>query len=222
MMIIYFFFTIILMLNVLIALVNVAFTNGDESWRFIWHDNRLRYIEAAENVTLCIPGFRRTHSWFPKQIYYTATQKEVEDYEAKNSSPVTSQLAREDNSAMEQIESLRRFVAKQVPLRPLNDNREAVVKATVDANITVEGETVSVAVEAVAVVAAAAAHSGSALVEGYTVEEPNAQDRSKDGALDLIQRRLDKFQAQEEILQKQLQDILTLLQRQAASSVREE
>ncbi|KAF9393357.1 hypothetical protein BGZ94_006788, partial [Podila epigama] len=49
MMVVYFFFTVILMLNVLIALVNVAFTVGDESWRVVWHENRLRYIENAEN-----------------------------------------------------------------------------------------------------------------------------------------------------------------------------
>ncbi|KAF9215385.1 hypothetical protein BGZ59_001506 [Podila verticillata] len=220
MMIIYFFFTVILMLNVLIALINVAFTNGDESWRFIWHDNRLRYIEAAENVTLSIPGFRRTHSWFPKMIYYTATQKEVEDYEAKNSKPVTSQLAREDNSGMEHIESLRKFVAMQVPLRPLKDDREAVVEAAVDANIAVEDKAVSVAVEAAAVVTAG--RSEPAPVAGYTVEEAIEKDQSKEGALDLIQQRLDKLQAQDEILHKQLQDISTLLQRQAASSLREE
>ncbi|KAF9303676.1 hypothetical protein BGZ74_003270 [Mortierella antarctica] len=226
MMIIYFFFTVILMLNVLIALVNVAFTTGDGSWRVIWHENRLRYIESTENLTMNIPGFRGTHSWFPNEVYYTATQKEVEEYEAKYGKPVTSRMAREDNSIAEAYEVIRKFVAMQVPLKPLKGDSDAAVvvaEVAVDADIAVEAEegSVSVAVGADVVITAL---PGPALVSGAdsTLEASNPQDRSKDGALDLIQQRLNKLQAQEEILQKQLQDILTLLQRQASSSVHEE
>ncbi|KAG0019050.1 hypothetical protein BGZ81_009949 [Podila clonocystis] len=224
MMIIYFFFTVILMLNVLIALVNVAFNTGDESWRVIWHENRLRYIESAENVTMNIPGFRRTHSWFPNEVYYTATQKEVDEYEAKYGKPVTSQLAREDNSIAESYEVIRKFVAMQVPLRPLKGDGDATVvvaEVTVDADIAVEAEERPVAVGADVVVTAAISLPAP-VSGGETLELCTTQDRSKDGALDLIQQRLDRLQVQEEILQKQLQDILTLLQQQASSSVREE
>ncbi|KAI8605359.1 hypothetical protein EDD21DRAFT_432107 [Dissophora ornata] len=80
MMALYFFLTVILMLNVLIALINVAFTTGDDSWRPVWLENRLYHAENAENMSHHIPGFRRTHSWFPREIYYTATAKEVQEF----------------------------------------------------------------------------------------------------------------------------------------------
>ncbi|KAF8934276.1 hypothetical protein BGZ47_010432 [Haplosporangium gracile] len=51
MLIVFFFFTVILMLNVLIALINLAFNNGDQTWRLTWLENRMRYVESAENMT---------------------------------------------------------------------------------------------------------------------------------------------------------------------------
>ncbi|KAF9947300.1 hypothetical protein BGZ72_010659 [Mortierella alpina] len=83
MMIIYFFMTVILMINVLIALINVAFNTGDDSWRLVWIENRLRSIENAENMSFHIPGFRRTYPWFPSEIYYTAPAKQVQEYTTK-------------------------------------------------------------------------------------------------------------------------------------------
>ncbi|KAF8947250.1 hypothetical protein BGZ46_005623, partial [Entomortierella lignicola] len=80
MMAIYFFLTVILMLNVLIALINVAFTKGDDGWRLVWVSSRLRFIESAENMSYHIPGFRQTHNWFPKEIYFTATLQQVRNY----------------------------------------------------------------------------------------------------------------------------------------------
>ncbi|KAF9327041.1 hypothetical protein BGZ91_001658, partial [Linnemannia elongata] len=83
MMIVFFFFTVIVMLNVLIALINVAFTKGDDGWRLAWIESRLWYIESAENMSYLIPGFRKTHNVFPKQIYFTATKEEVKEYRRK-------------------------------------------------------------------------------------------------------------------------------------------
>ncbi|CAO3573805.1 unnamed protein product [Mortierella alpina] len=80
MMIIYFFFTVILMLNVLIGLVNLAFNDGDRTWRLVWLENRLRYIESAESLSYKVPGFRQTSSWFPDEIYYSATPQEIKEY----------------------------------------------------------------------------------------------------------------------------------------------
>ncbi|KAG0284014.1 hypothetical protein BGZ98_006076 [Dissophora globulifera] len=57
------------------ALINVAFTAGDDTWRPVWLENRLHYVTNAENMTFQIPGFRRAHDWFPSEIYYTATAK---------------------------------------------------------------------------------------------------------------------------------------------------
>ncbi|KAG0248844.1 hypothetical protein BG011_009863 [Mortierella polycephala] len=80
MMIIYFFFTVILMLNVLIGLINVAFNDGDKTWRLIWLENRLHYVESAENITYDIPGFREAYNWFPNEIYYSAIPNDVHKY----------------------------------------------------------------------------------------------------------------------------------------------
>ncbi|CAO3568804.1 unnamed protein product [Mortierella alpina] len=81
MMAFFFFFTVIVMLNVLIALINVAFTKGDDVWRLTWVESRLRYIEAAENMSYHIPGFREAYNWFPNEIYYTMTRDQWEEYE---------------------------------------------------------------------------------------------------------------------------------------------
>ncbi|KAG0266836.1 hypothetical protein BGZ95_002985 [Linnemannia exigua] len=70
----------ILMMNVLIALINVAFTKGDDGWRLMWIQSRLRYIESAENLSYRIPGFRLNYDWFPKQIYFTATDEDRKAY----------------------------------------------------------------------------------------------------------------------------------------------
>ncbi|KAF9183782.1 hypothetical protein BGZ50_004071 [Haplosporangium sp. Z 11] len=74
MMMVYFFFTVILMLNVLIALINAAFIDGDETWRLVWLENRLRVIES----------FREHLNYFPNEVYYTATTEEIEKYQEQN------------------------------------------------------------------------------------------------------------------------------------------
>ncbi|KAF9171049.1 hypothetical protein BGX21_008077 [Mortierella sp. AD011] len=56
MMIIYLFFTVILMLNVLIALINSGYDESDRTWELVWLQNRLLYIESAENLSHSIPG----------------------------------------------------------------------------------------------------------------------------------------------------------------------
>ncbi|KAF9579672.1 hypothetical protein BGW38_003975, partial [Lunasporangiospora selenospora] len=83
MIMIYFLFTVIFMLNILIALINVAFVKGDDSWRQVWLENRLRYVESAENMSYHIPGFRATFDWFPEKIYYTSTSYQVEQYKKR-------------------------------------------------------------------------------------------------------------------------------------------
>ncbi|KAF9585549.1 hypothetical protein BGW38_001887 [Lunasporangiospora selenospora] len=80
MVMVYFTFSSILMLNVLIALINSAFIKADDSWRQVWLENRLGYVEAAENMSYHIPGFRETFNWFPSIIYYTATSNQVKQY----------------------------------------------------------------------------------------------------------------------------------------------
>ncbi|KAF8931706.1 hypothetical protein BGZ58_007465 [Dissophora ornata] len=84
MMVIFFFFTVILMLNVLIALINVAFGKGGDDWRLVWVESRIRFIEAAENMSYRIPRYRESHSYFPNEIYFTATEKEVKEFKEKH------------------------------------------------------------------------------------------------------------------------------------------
>ncbi|KAF9586428.1 hypothetical protein BGW38_005210 [Lunasporangiospora selenospora] len=76
----YFFFAVIVMLNVLIAIVNEAYINGDISWRQVWFENRLSIVEQAENLSFHIPGFRESNDWFPDKIYYGATSYQVKQY----------------------------------------------------------------------------------------------------------------------------------------------
>lgn len=85
MMVIYIFFTVILMLNVLIdniafricsqmvvddtyqllmihtflsylALINGGFNHGEGNWRYVCLENRLRYVETAEEMSYHIPS----------------------------------------------------------------------------------------------------------------------------------------------------------------------
>ncbi|KAF8924958.1 hypothetical protein BGZ58_001268, partial [Dissophora ornata] len=84
MMAVFFFFTVILMLNVLIALINVAFNKGGDDWRLAWVESRLRYIEAAENMSYHIPRYRKSRPYFPDEIYFTATENEVKEFDEKH------------------------------------------------------------------------------------------------------------------------------------------
>ncbi|KAG0327835.1 hypothetical protein BGZ99_006789 [Dissophora globulifera] len=79
MMIFYLFFTVILMLNVLIALINLAFDDGDTTWQLVWLQNRLWYIESAENMSYHIPGLRENYNIFPKEIYYCLSEAKVQE-----------------------------------------------------------------------------------------------------------------------------------------------
>ncbi|KAF9962623.1 hypothetical protein BGZ72_000043 [Mortierella alpina] len=97
MMAVYFFFTVVVMLNVLIALVNVAFAKGDEKWRLVWNESRLRYIESAENMSYHIHGFRQAHNWFPKEIFYSAPLQEVTAYRKKYPTQPIENNNEEDN-----------------------------------------------------------------------------------------------------------------------------
>ncbi|KAH7058252.1 hypothetical protein BKA57DRAFT_433313 [Linnemannia elongata] len=80
MMAVFFFFTVIITLNVIIALINHAFDDGYRTWELEWLQNRMRYVERAENLTYDIPGYRAAHDYFPETIFYTATPQEVREY----------------------------------------------------------------------------------------------------------------------------------------------
>ncbi|KAF9945865.1 hypothetical protein BGZ70_003520 [Mortierella alpina] len=97
-MMIYFFFTVILMLNVLIALINGAFNDGDETWRQVWLLNRLQVVESAENLSYLIPGYRQSSPWFPTEIYYSATEEEIREFAEKYPSVDNQDVVKVDKS----------------------------------------------------------------------------------------------------------------------------
>ncbi|KAH7032493.1 hypothetical protein BKA57DRAFT_193505 [Linnemannia elongata] len=80
MMIIYLFFTVILMLNVLIALINSGYNESDTTWKLVWLQNRLLYIESAENLSHSIPGLREKYDIFPQEIYYCLSKAKIQEY----------------------------------------------------------------------------------------------------------------------------------------------
>ncbi|KAF9548071.1 hypothetical protein EC957_007354 [Mortierella hygrophila] len=82
-MIVFVLFTVIVMLIMVIALINLAFTKGGDDWRLAWIESPLWYIEPAENKSYLIPGFCKTLNVFPKQIYFTPTKEVVKEHRRK-------------------------------------------------------------------------------------------------------------------------------------------
>ncbi|KAI8596948.1 hypothetical protein EDD21DRAFT_386789 [Dissophora ornata] len=77
----FFFLTAMLMMNVVIALMNGAYSEAVASSERIWLKNRIDLITGAENLTYFLPNFRNRFDYFPEYIYYTATGKQVKDFE---------------------------------------------------------------------------------------------------------------------------------------------
>ncbi|KAG0044357.1 hypothetical protein BGZ83_010417, partial [Gryganskiella cystojenkinii] len=132
MMAMYFFFTVILMLNVLIALINVAFIKGGDGWRLVWIESRLQYIEAAENMSYHIPGFRDAHdNYFPNVIYFTATWKQIKDYKEKyeegNSGPRSSSLKANETIQRNEQDTAPVAAAPETPGANLAPNLEGIM-----------------------------------------------------------------------------------------------
>ncbi|KAF9974133.1 hypothetical protein BGZ75_000935, partial [Mortierella antarctica] len=134
MMVVYFFFTVIVMLNVLIALINVAFTKGDDRWRLVWIESRLRDIESAEELSYHIPGFRQLRDWFPTEIFYTTTLQKVKAYREKYHSKASMN---EDHRVLEdwgrddyddEDESQRAARTRKLWTAPGEDDNGLVVK----------------------------------------------------------------------------------------------
>jgi hypothetical protein len=101
MMVLYFFTSVVLMLNVLIALINVAFNKGDDGWRLTWIEWRIRYIEAAENMSYHIPGFRQTYDFFPDEIYFSVPHKQWQEQKFDAENHVVMGLDMTENSLKE-------------------------------------------------------------------------------------------------------------------------
>ncbi|KAF9961610.1 hypothetical protein BGZ72_002924 [Mortierella alpina] len=92
MLMMFFFFTVIVMMNVLIALINHAFDDGDKTWELDWLQNRMRFVESAENMNYVLGGCLGLPNYYPQAIYYTATALQVREYKK------TTQKLKEENS----------------------------------------------------------------------------------------------------------------------------
>ncbi|KAF9940151.1 hypothetical protein BGZ67_008192, partial [Mortierella alpina] len=101
------------------ALINVAFSVGDGTWRLVWFLNKLQVIESAENLSYHIPGFRQSSSWFPKEIYYSASKKQVLAFEKAHPRAEGHDAVIRDNSHQSEQED---------PLKLLRQQQETLQK----------------------------------------------------------------------------------------------
>ncbi|KFH66476.1 hypothetical protein MVEG_07001 [Podila verticillata NRRL 6337] len=102
---VFFFLTAVLMMNVVIALMNGIYTGTVLIVDQIWLKNRLDLIAGAENLSFFLPCFRDHFDYFPKWVYYAATDKEVEEYRMKYGLyEIKSRFAKDDGEDEEEVE----------------------------------------------------------------------------------------------------------------------
>ncbi|KAK3810333.1 MAG: hypothetical protein J3Q66DRAFT_352823 [Benniella sp.] len=128
MMILYFFFTSILLLNVLIAIMNEAFNVGDKTWLLTWKQCRLRRIEQAETITYNIPGLREHYPLFPDKIYYFASDKEQKEYRAKYFPVDLEDIKGNQDDLKKRYEEMFRELKQQQEAKPNNLKQQHTVK----------------------------------------------------------------------------------------------
>ncbi|KAF9177993.1 hypothetical protein BGZ50_008170, partial [Haplosporangium sp. Z 11] len=192
MMMVFFFFTVILMLNVLIALINKAFEDGDVTWRLTWLENRLRVIESVENITYHIPGFREHYNWFPDEIYYSATDKEIENFRARFPA---------DFSSIDSTDSLSQATAEALGIKAGRMAKESIQELTNELKQTREQ------------LAKLQDQSMSSEKKSSALHRRNQQNMKK--ALQrqnaALQQQIGTVQRQNEALQRRMEDLHTML-----------
>ncbi|KAF9932273.1 hypothetical protein FBU30_008568 [Linnemannia zychae] len=88
------------------ALINNAIDDGDKTWELDWLQNRMRYVESAENLTYDLPGYRESHRFFfPETIYYTATPLQVREYEKRTKKIISETINTSEMSIIAQAKS---------------------------------------------------------------------------------------------------------------------
>ncbi|KAF9149290.1 hypothetical protein BG015_008917 [Linnemannia schmuckeri] len=96
-----FLFSVTIMLNILIGMVNHAFDSDGKYATLEWMENRMYLVTRAENTLRGLPFISQENSLrFPKSIYYTATPQQVRDYRAES-----QRLTKEATSAALPLES---------------------------------------------------------------------------------------------------------------------
>ncbi|KAF9987533.1 hypothetical protein BGZ65_003192 [Modicella reniformis] len=100
MMIIFYFFTAILLLNVLIALMNDAFTASEKEGE-IAHYKFLSQVVAEVETHIMSRKARMRSDYYPKYVYYCASEKEVEQFQSQYTILDVSSLSAENRFMME-------------------------------------------------------------------------------------------------------------------------
>ncbi|KAF9364401.1 hypothetical protein BGX34_001664 [Mortierella sp. NVP85] len=80
MMGIYYAILVILLLNLLIAFMNVTTTRVEGEGTLAWLNNHYLHVGKAENLSFAAPGFRQRFDLFPQYLYYTVSQKRAEEF----------------------------------------------------------------------------------------------------------------------------------------------
>ncbi|KAF9153703.1 hypothetical protein BG015_002831 [Linnemannia schmuckeri] len=84
---IFFLFNIIMFINMAIVLIqDAAKKEGQEQWEQEWFKHRLKFVESAENMSYRSSGARKNGRQFPDVVYYSATAKDIREYQKNHSS----------------------------------------------------------------------------------------------------------------------------------------
>ncbi|KAG0248755.1 hypothetical protein BG011_009934 [Mortierella polycephala] len=84
---IYFFFTAVLVLNVLITLVNKEYNargRTNKAWKTVWAEYRTQSIERAERLSRIILQYiPAAEKWFPKEVHDSLTPEQKQAYKGQ-------------------------------------------------------------------------------------------------------------------------------------------
>ncbi|KAK3816045.1 MAG: hypothetical protein J3Q66DRAFT_369660 [Benniella sp.] len=79
-MAVYYAFMVFLLLNLLIAFMNVTTARVEGEGTLAWLHNHYLHVGKAENLTFAVPGLRQQYDRFPQYVYYAMSQKTVEGF----------------------------------------------------------------------------------------------------------------------------------------------
>ncbi|KAF9983582.1 hypothetical protein BGZ65_001634 [Modicella reniformis] len=100
-MVLFYFFTAILLLNVLIALMNDAFVASEKEGEIAYLKLLSEVVTDAETYFTLGGLIQRSSNWFPKYIYYCASAEEIEKFQSRFSISDVSSLSPESRFIVE-------------------------------------------------------------------------------------------------------------------------
>ncbi|KAF9357795.1 hypothetical protein BGX26_003056 [Mortierella sp. AD094] len=132
MMLIFFMFTAILLLNILIALMNDAFELSKSQGEVAWYKQLSEVIGDVERFVMPVKHHEK-RDYFPDYIYYYAPEQEAENYESEHRISNKSKLSPENQflmGAYERITAVQQAQNKRLEdaLRVQNQKLEGISK----------------------------------------------------------------------------------------------